>query len=148
METIDLFIDSHCKLCAKSVSYLNKGISKKYWVRVFGIQNSTLEMPQVITDLQSVGMLKDGKWLYEWKVVVQALKMRNTFTATILYGLSSIIPSIMGNSMYRFIAKRRYRWSNRYLKTTCLLPSSFYPHNPNSRIEIMADAFEKELINN
>lgn len=148
METIDLYIDSDCKLCAKSVQYLNKGISKKYWVRVYGIQTSTVQMPHVVSNLQSVGMLKNGKWLFEWKVVQQALKMRNSFITKILFGLSFIIPSSIGNNIYRFIAKRRYRWSNRHFKNTCLLPSAFYPHNPTSRIEIMSDAFQSDLLSN
>lgn len=141
MEKIALYVDAECKLCATSVIFLNKGIKSPYFVEVCGIQTADVDLPKRVKSLDSVGMFYNNKWFVEWHVVRLAFKIREGFQFKVLFILTSIIPSFIGNVFYRFISKHRLNLSSRFFDDACIMPSNFYPTNKKSRIEINDTAF-------
>tara|TARA_R110001592_G_scaffold307299_1_gene580498 strand:+ start:23670 stop:24098 length:429 start_codon:yes stop_codon:yes gene_type:complete len=136
LEAIDLYVDGDCALCAASVRFLNKGIKKKYFITVHHIQGANIFLPEEVKSLKSVGILYRNKWHSEWSAVRLCLKVKPRFGYRILYYLSYILPTFIGNALYRFFSKRRLSFSKFLGNDVCLLPSAFFPLNKSSQIQL------------
>lgn len=136
METVTLYIDDNCALCANSVRFLNMGIKPNFRVTVYSIQQATIYLPKKVSALQSVGLFCNGTWHVEWSAVRLCLRMKPGFWFKFLYLSSIITPLFLGNALYRLVSNRRMKLFGKLKTDTCLLPTAFFPLNRNSRIEL------------
>lgn len=120
MEKIILF-DGVCNLCDKSVQWVLK--RDKNDVFLFApMQGKTaegLKIQHKLFHMQSVVLIENEKVYTESTAVLRILKhLRGVWKLLYVFIL---LPKPLRDSIYRFIAKRRYQWFGK--KESCLVPT-------------------------
>lgn len=122
-----VLFDGVCNLCSASVQFIIKRDPKAYF------QFASLQSEKAKTllaqagysnpvQLASIVLLEDGKVFEE---STAALKIAAKLTPLWnLFMVFLIVPAILRNPVYRWIAKNRYRWFGK--REVCFLPSPEY----------------------
>ncbi len=106
-----VFFDGVCNLCNASVRFLNK-YDKHQIFEIHSLQSEmalkllTPHFPQNLPD--SIVYLNNNQILTESDAVLEILKQL-PFPWMLLY-IFKIIPKFFRNSIYRYIARNRYKW--------------------------------------
>ncbi|MFN8415171.1 MAG: DCC1-like thiol-disulfide oxidoreductase family protein [Cytophagaceae bacterium] len=119
--TIILF-DGVCNLCSGSVQFILKRDKKgvfKFASLQSDIGSSYLSQFE-ISGVDSIVCIQDEKAFTKFKAV-QRISKELGRGYKFLYWISKIIPVTLGNLLYDFIAKNRYRWMGK--KEVCWIPS-------------------------
>ena len=118
-----ILFDGVCNLCDRSIQFiLKKSKNKKLMFAPFQTQpGRELAMQFGIspTDLQSFVFVENGR---PYKKSTAALKVcRHLGGAWPLLYVMIIVPRVIRDGIYDFIARNRYRWFGK--KTECMIPS-------------------------
>jgi predicted DCC family thiol-disulfide oxidoreductase YuxK len=119
--TIILF-DGICNLCSGSVQFILKRDKKgvfKFASLQSEIGNSLISQYK-ISGVDSIVCIQAGKANVKFKAV-QTISKQLGGGYQLLYWFSKIIPVGIGNYIYDFIARNRYRWMGK--KEVCWIPS-------------------------
>jgi len=121
MQNNILFFDGVCGLCNKSVDFLIR-IDKKKRILYAPLQGETAKIqlpPNAIQSLDSIVFQQNGK-LYTKSDA--ALKVLYTLGGSWkLSGILFILPKVVRDVFYSFIARYRYVWFGK--KETCRIPT-------------------------
>jgi len=119
-----VFFDGVCNLCNRSIDFILKRDSKKYF-RFVSLQskvaNDLLEMEGV--DKQNLGtiiLLKSGKTFYRSDAILEILRQLKA-PWPLLY-VFKIVPRFVRDGLYNLVSKNRYQWFGK--RNTCRIPSS------------------------
>ncbi|MFN5090637.1 MAG: thiol-disulfide oxidoreductase DCC family protein [Bacteroidota bacterium] len=122
-----LYYDGVCNLCHFSVQWIIKRDQRK----IFRYENLQSEAGQNIIKQISPSMLSsdsvilvmDGQiFLYSDASLAVLKKLGGIYT--LLGRIGFLLPLSFRNTIYRFIAKNRYKWFGK--KTDCILPQNEY----------------------
>ena len=109
-----LFFDELCELCSQFIQFISK--RNKTGVFLFAaLQGETAKKHLELKDIQNLGslvVLKESKLYREGEALKVILKKLYPSA----YFLLALVPPFFLNKMYRFIAKRRYRWFGKTAK--------------------------------
>jgi predicted DCC family thiol-disulfide oxidoreductase YuxK len=116
-----VFFDGVCGLCNSSVDFLikrDKGRNFFYSPQ----QGKTIETMGLVTNIESMESImlwKDGR-IYEKSRAVAQISKHLPFPWN-LGAVIKLIPSIIADPIYDFIARNRYKWFGK--KESCRIPS-------------------------
>ncbi|MEM0941333.1 MAG: DCC1-like thiol-disulfide oxidoreductase family protein [Bacteroidota bacterium] len=118
-----LFFDGVCNLCNDSVKFVIRH-DKNDFFRFASLQSNIVKelLPEHLTkenDLQSIVLLENGE-IYEKSTAALLVAKKLSGLWPILY-VFIIIPKVVRDVIYDFIARNRYRWFGR--KDQCMIPS-------------------------
>ena len=122
-----LYYDGVCNLCHFSVQWIIKRDQRK----IFRYENLQSEAGQNIVkriapsmlSSDSVILVMDGQiFLYSDASLAVLKKLGGIYT--LLGRIGFLLPLSFRNTIYRFIAKNRYKWFGK--KTDCILPQNEY----------------------
>ena len=113
-----------CNLCNASVEFTLKHDKKHHFVFV-ALQSDVardilLHYPKEFTKKDSILLIKNKKIYSESTAVLLIVKEFNGIWK--LFQIFWIIPKFLRDSIYRFIAKHRYRWFGK--SAVCYLPDN------------------------
>ncbi len=120
-DTIILF-DGVCNLCSGSVQFILKR-DKKAFFKFASLQSETgvnLLSTYSISGVDSIVCIHENKAYIKFKAV-QIIAQYLGGGYRLLYWMSKLIPVRLGNLLYDFIARNRYRWLGK--KEVCWIPS-------------------------
>lgn len=122
-----LLFDGVCNLCNASVQFvLRRDMHKKF---LFAALQSEIahkilpDSPKYTTDLQSIVLLKEGK-VFDQSTAALHLAKDLSGAWPLLYYLFIWWPKTFRDAIYRFIAKRRYKWFGK--QDSCSIPDQNY----------------------
>lgn len=116
-----LFFDGVCSLCNVFVDFLIRRQKKRlfYFAPLQGRTAGQMLDSKVSDGLKSVVYFRDGEVFFESTAALRVLADLGGLWRFVLVFM--IIPACIRNSIYRFIARNRYKWFGQ--KQTCRLPS-------------------------
>lgn len=121
-----VLFDGECSLCRSSVLFLlrhNHSANLKFASLQSGIGTEILKLTgDSIKQADTLMLLQDNK-LYSYSTAALLITAHLGFPWNLLRGLI-IVPSIIRDAIYRFIAKNRYKWFGR--KSLCLADDNGY----------------------
>ena len=122
-----LFYDGVCNLCHFSVQWIIKRDQKKIFkyenLQSEAGQNIIKQIAPSMLSSDSVILLMDGQiFLYSDASLAVLKKLGGIYT--LLGNVGFLFPLSFRNTIYRFIAKNRYKWFGK--KTDCILPQNEY----------------------
>lgn len=117
-----IFFDGVCNLCNKSVRFVITR-DKKDIFRFAALQSPLakklfVNQPYLIQAPASVLLVQDGKIYVESTAALKIVRQLGG-TWSILYWLI-LIPAFLRDTLYRFVATRRYKWFGK--QSTCMIP--------------------------
>jgi len=118
-----ILFDGVCNLCNGTVDFLLKRDSKKQF-RYSALQSETgkalIQKYQIPEQTDSVILIKLNKVYFESDAVIE---ISNLLPFPWRLGIIfQIIPKIIRDKIYRWIAKKRYQWFGK--RKTCRIPTS------------------------
>lgn len=116
-----VFIDGTCTFCHWSVN-LNQKLSKKHNSYYGTLQGYASELKKTLgkePQLNTVLLYKNGTWFKKLDVVLELAKDFKQ-PQRFFYRSLIMIPKVLRNKLYDFIARNRYRWFGQ--KEHCQLP--------------------------
>ena len=122
-----LFYDGVCNLCHFSVQWIIKRDQKKIFkyenLQSEAGQNIIKQIAPSILSSDSVILLMDRQiFLYSDASLAVLKKLGGIYT--LLGNIGFLLPLSFRNTIYRFIAKNRYKWFGK--RTECILPQNEY----------------------
>ena len=117
-----IFFDGECNLCNGVVKTIIKYDRKKIF-KFSSLQSEAalkLIKDKVRVNVDSFILLENGKLYTESTAALRVARRMPAFWK-ILYGFI-IVPAFIRNSVYRVIAKNRYRWFGK--KSSCMIPDA------------------------
>ena len=111
MEKMVLLFDSECKLCNSSIKFVTKGDPKQ---KIKQIALQSTEGQEIIAahpylqDVNSIILIVKDKVFIESDAILK-LSQHLSFPYKLLVA-GNILPKKWRDSMYRWIAKNRYKW--------------------------------------
>lgn len=122
-----VLFDGVCNLCNTTVSFLIKHDTKKH-LHFAAQQNPSgkniMKEKGIKGDHNSVILIKDEIVYYKSDAIIQIAKLISGWPSLLEY--SFIIPKVLRDGIYNFIAKNRYRIFGK--RNTCSLPSEVDKH--------------------
>jgi len=117
-----LFYDGDCGLCHAAVRWIlrhdHRGTIR--FAPLQGMTYAALSLPNKPTDLTTVVFLDEDELLVRGDAVIRFLKRMGGIWA--LFGaVGVIVPRLLRDASYRFVADRRIRWFGR--AEACALPN-------------------------
>ncbi len=116
-----IFFDGVCGLCNRFVDGLLRA-DRKQQFRFAPLQGSTAQalLPPGMADaLESVVYLRNGMVLQRSDAALRI--MMDLGGWRVLYGSFFVVPRVVRNAVYNWIARHRYRWFGKH--DTCRLPT-------------------------
>jgi predicted DCC family thiol-disulfide oxidoreductase YuxK len=111
MEKMVLLFDSGCKLCNSSIKFVTKGDPQQK-IKQIALQSTQgqeiLAAHPYLQDVNSIILIVNDKVFTESDAILQIAK-HLTFPYKLLVA-GNIIPKKWRDTMYRWIAKNRYKW--------------------------------------
>jgi predicted DCC family thiol-disulfide oxidoreductase YuxK len=111
MEKMILLFDSGCKLCNSSIKFVTKGDPQQK-INQIALQSTQgqeiLAAHPYLQDVNSIILIVNDKVFIESDAILQIAK-HLTFPYKLLVA-GNIIPKKWRDTMYRWIAKNRYKW--------------------------------------
>ena len=122
-----LFYDGVCNLCHFSVQWIIKRDQRKIFryenLQSEAGQNIIKQLAPSMLSSDSVILVMDGQiFLYSDASLAVLKKLGGIYT--LLGRIGFLLPLSFRNTIYRFIAKNRYKWFGK--KTDCILPQNEY----------------------
>ena len=118
-----VFIDGACNLCNGWVKFIHKRDKKKIF-RYASLQSNIAK--EILkknnynySEISTIILIKNNKDYTKSTAIIEILRSLKSPYKLLL--ITYIIPRIFRDSLYNFIAKRRYNWFGK--KDNCLLPS-------------------------
>ena len=118
-----VFFDGVCTLCNRGVNFLIKH-DKKGVLKFASLQSEYAQnvVPKALLDrdnLDTIIVYTDGKFYERSKAVLKLCKVLGGGFYVVLIGY--LIPRLIRDGLYRFIANNRYRWFGR--QSQCRVPT-------------------------
>ncbi len=111
MEKMILLFDSGCKLCNSSIKFVTKGDSQQK-IKQIALQSTQgqeiLAAHPNLQDVNSIILIVNDKVFIESDAILQIAKHLSFPYKLLVAGY--IIPKKWRDTMYRWIAKNRYKW--------------------------------------
>jgi predicted DCC family thiol-disulfide oxidoreductase YuxK len=122
-----LYYDGVCNLCHFSVQWIIKRDQRKIFryenLQSEAGQNIVKQIAPSMLSSDSVILVMDGQiFLYSDASLAVLKKLGGIYT--LLGRIGFLLPLSFRNTIYRFIAKNRYKWFGK--KTDCILPQNEY----------------------
>lgn len=122
-----ILFDGVCNLCNASVQFVLRRDKKAKFVFA-ALQTDTAKKllqntPKYITDLHSIVLIKNGK-IYDESTAALHLARELSGAWPLLYYLFIWWPKIIRDGLYKFVAKRRYKWFG--IQSSCSIPDVTY----------------------
>ena len=122
-----LYYDGVCNLCHFSVQWIIKRDQRKIFryenLQSEAGQNIVKQIAPSMLSSDSVILVMDGQiFLYSYASLAVLKKLGGIYT--LLGRIGFLLPLSFRNTIYRFIAKNRYKWFGK--KTDCILPQNEY----------------------
>jgi predicted DCC family thiol-disulfide oxidoreductase YuxK len=122
-----LYYDGVCNLCHFSVQWIIKRDQKKIFkyenLQSEAGQNIVKQISPSLLSSDSVILVMDGRvFLYSDASLAVLKKLGGIYT--LLGNIGFLFPLSFRNTIYRFIARNRYKWFGK--KTDCILPQNEY----------------------
>jgi predicted DCC family thiol-disulfide oxidoreductase YuxK len=118
-----IFFDGVCNLCEGSVQFIIKRDPTgqfRFAALQSPVAQQLLAQHQVSSELRSIVVLDDGKISIESDAVLRiGLRLSGYRT---LSQLGLLVPKMVRDLVYRFVAARRYRWFGK--QEVCMVPSA------------------------
>jgi predicted DCC family thiol-disulfide oxidoreductase YuxK len=115
-----IFFDGYCGLCTRSVQFILKNDRKNVF-RFASLQSAFAANTLPPNTETNTFVLMDGSRLYTRSdAAIKALQKLGGFyrCSAVLF----VIPALIRNAVYRFIANNRYRWFGKH--DSCYLPTA------------------------
>lgn len=122
-----LYYDGVCNLCHFSVQWIIKRDQRKIFryenLQSESGQNIVKQINPTLLSSDSVILVMDGRvFLYSDASLAVLKKLGGIYT--LLGNIGFLFPLSFRNTIYRFIARNRYKWFGK--KTECILPQNDY----------------------
>lgn len=117
-----VLFDGVCNLCSGSVQYILERDKKKIF-KFSSLQSEkgiSLVSQYELFGVDSIVCIQDDKAYVKFKAV-QTIAKELGGGYTLLFWMSKLMPTFLGNKLYDFVARNRYRWLGK--KEACWLPS-------------------------
>lgn len=121
-----VFFDGVCNLCSSFVSFILKAENNDsiYFCSLQSKFAENIGLPSQATELNSVYFLKKNKLYYKSTAIIEIV--RTMHPLGIVFSLFYIIPKILRDKLYDFIARNRYLWFGK--KDQCMIPTKKVMH--------------------
>lgn len=120
-----VFFDGVCNLCHSSVLFINKHDYKKRF-KFSSLQSETaskmFDKYNLKNNFKSIVFFENGSFYFESTAVLRIARLLR-FPVNLLY-VFVIVPPFIRNYIYRFIAKKRYKWFGK--RDKCLVTSDLH----------------------
>lgn len=117
-----VYYDGACNLCNNTIKWVlrHERTPVLYFATLQKLrENKPENIPSFLLEANSVVLWHEGKYFTQSEAVLQiALLMGGPYR---LLRLGYIVPSLLRNAVYQFIARNRHKWFG--ATTSCLLPS-------------------------
>jgi predicted DCC family thiol-disulfide oxidoreductase YuxK len=111
MEKMILLFDSGCKLCNSSIKFVTKGDPQQK-IKQIALQSTqgqeTIAAHPYLQDVNSIILIVNDKVFIESDAILQ-IAQHLSFPYKLLVA-GTILPKKWRDTMYRWIAKNRYKW--------------------------------------
>jgi predicted DCC family thiol-disulfide oxidoreductase YuxK len=105
-----VFVDGYCTLCNKWVRFIAKRDRKKeiYFTSIQGLTAQKYLSEADRNEVNYIQYFRKGELLVRSNAVLWILRDLGGFWK--IFGIFQYLPRFMRDSVYGFVAKRRYRW--------------------------------------
>jgi predicted DCC family thiol-disulfide oxidoreductase YuxK len=118
-----ILFDGECNLCNASIDFVMRNDPKRYF-RFGSLQSAVaqaflISLGHAVEDYSSVVLIEDGRISTASTAALRiAKKLKMPYS---LLGIFRIVPRVIRDPIYSFIARNRYRWFGR--RKTCRIPT-------------------------